>query len=77
MSIKIYAKSFFSVLSSGRTVEKAINLPDGTTAEEAFKAMGISPDEEMIILINQRPSNEKTSLSDTDKFTIIPPVSAA
>ena len=75
--MKIHVKSFFSVLTRGCTTEQILSLPEGSTAVEALKVLAIGPDDDVMILINGKPSNEMTVLSDGDRFTIMPPVSAA
>jgi len=75
--MKIRAKSFFSVLTGGRPVVKSLELPEGATAGDALNELRVGRDIELMILINERPSNENTPLSDGDEFTIMPPVSAA
>jgi molybdopterin converting factor small subunit len=42
-----------------------------------LKELGVGDDVELIILINERPSNENAPLREGDEFTIMPPVSAA
>ena len=75
--MKIQAKSFFSVLRGGRPVVKTLELQEGATAGDALKELGVGDDVELIILINERPSNENAPLREGDEFTIMPPVSAA
>jgi molybdopterin converting factor small subunit len=75
--MKIQFKSYFSVLRGGRPVVKSLELPEGATAGDVLKELGVGEDVELIILINERPSNEKAPLADDDVFTIMPPVSAA
>ena len=75
--MKIQTKSFFSVLRGGRPVVKSLELPEGATAGDALKELGVGDDVELIILINERPSNENAPLADGDDFMIMPPVSAA
>lgn len=76
--MKIKAKSYFSVLRGGsRPVEKFIELPEGATAGDALKKLGVKDDAELMILVNERPSNENAVLTDGDVFMIMPPVSAA
>ena len=75
--MKIYLKTFFTVLSGGRPAEKILDIPEGATAESLLNSLGIKENVELMILINERPSNEKTPLSDGDKVTLMPPVSAA
>ncbi|MBN2298042.1 MAG: MoaD/ThiS family protein [Deltaproteobacteria bacterium] len=75
--MKIMVKSFFPVLRGGRPVAKSLELPEGAIAGDVLKELGIGDDVELIILINERPSNENASLADDDVFTIMPPVSAA
>ncbi len=75
--MKVQAKSFFSVLSGGKPVVRTLDLQEGTTAEEAMKIMKVDFSDGAIILINGRPSNEKSVLSEGDLFVVMPPVSAA
>lgn len=75
--MKIQAKSFFTVLSGGRPAIKTLDLPEGTTAEEIMNEMNVDFSDGVIILINGRPSNEKTVLVEGDDFAVMPPVSAA
>ncbi|HNR50340.1 MAG: hypothetical protein BWZ01_00951 [Deltaproteobacteria bacterium ADurb.BinA179] len=75
--MKIQAKSFFTVLSGGRPTIKVFDMPEGTTAEEVIREMKIDMSDGAIILINGRPSNEKSVLREGDDFAVMPPVSAA
>jgi hypothetical protein len=75
--MKVQSKSFFSVLSGGKPVVRTLDLQEGTTAEEAMKLMKVDFSDGAIILINGRPSNEKSVLSEGDFFVVMPPVSAA
>ncbi len=75
--MKIQAKSFFTVLSGGRPTIKTLDLPEGTTAEDIMNEMNIDFSDGVIVLINGRPSNEKTVLVEGDDFAVMPPVSAA
>jgi len=52
-------------------------MPEGTTAEEVIREMKIDMSDGAIILINGRPSNEKSVLREGDDFAVMPPVSAA
>ena len=75
--MKVLVRSFASVVTTGRVTEKELELPLGATATEVMRALGIGADEEMIVLINQRPSAPESRLAEGDRVTIMPPVSAA
>jgi len=75
--MKIFFKSFLSVITTGRISEKTLELPEGTTAAQALAALGISPEEEILILVNKGICNENKVLYEGDTLTIMPPVSAA
>jgi len=75
--MKVYFKSFFSAFTKGYATEKELSLPEGTTIADVLTEFGMDPEGDIIMLVNGRPLNEKTVLSDNDKLTIMPPVSAA
>ena len=75
--MKVFVRSFASVITTGKITDRVLELPAGATAVDAMKAFGIPSDAEMIILINQRPLSCEALLSDEDKVVLMPPVSAA
>jgi molybdopterin converting factor small subunit len=75
--MKIFVKSFASLITTGRITEKTMELPRATPAGEVLRLLGVGEDEEMIVLVNQRPSPHSTALADGDRVTLMPPVSAA
>ncbi len=75
--MKVFVRSFASVITSGKITDRVLELPAGATAVDAMKALGIPVDAEMIVLINQRPLSPGALLSDDDKVVLMPPVSAA
>ncbi len=75
--MKIQATNYFTLLTKGRPQEGTLTLPEGTTAREAINLIGIPAEEDIMIMINERPSNEHTELKEGDQLTIMPPVSAA
>lgn len=75
--MKITVKSFASLITTGLVTHKNLELPRTATAGDVMRAMGVSLDDEMIVLVNQKPSPPSAPLSDGDKVTLMPPVSAA
>lgn len=75
--MRVFVKSFASVITTGKITERTLELPVGATAVDAMIALGISSDDEMIVLINQRPLALESTLSENDKVVLMPPVSAA
>ncbi|MFY9399237.1 MAG: MoaD/ThiS family protein [Desulfomonilia bacterium] len=75
--MKILARSFFGVLTSKKPAPKLFEVPEGTTAQDIIDQMRVDISEGAIILINGKPSNEQTVLSEGDELSIFPPVSAA
>jgi molybdopterin converting factor small subunit len=75
--MKIQARSFFDVLTSRKPAPRTFEVPEGTTAQDIIDHMRIDVSEGAMILINGKPSNENTVLTEGDEVTIFPPVSAA
>lgn len=75
--MKVKVKSFATVVTVGRITEKTLDLPEGSIAEDAMRALGIADDAEMIVLVNGRPCVPQANLAEGDKVTLMPPVSAA
>jgi len=75
--MRVSVKSFASVIESGRITRRELELPEGARAKDAMAAMGIPPDAEMIVLVNQRPLNLEKALAEGDLVVFMPPVSAA
>ena len=75
--MKVFVRSFAAVVKTGQVLEREQELPAAATAADLMRALGIGADEDMIVLVNQRPSAPEVRLADGDRVTLMPPVSAA
>jgi molybdopterin converting factor small subunit len=75
--MRVFARSFTTVLTTGKITDKVLELPVGATAYDVMKSFGIGGDTEMMVLINQCPLHPDTVLSPDDKVVLMPPVSGA
>lgn len=75
--MQVQVKSFAALITKGKIETKTLTLPAEAKAADAMRMMGINPDDEIMVLINQRPSMPDSPVSDGDKVTLMPPVSAA
>ena len=75
--MRVSVKSFASVIDSGRITRRELDLAEGARARDAMAAMGIPPEAEMIVLVNQRPLTPEAVLAEGDAVVLMPPVSAA
>jgi molybdopterin converting factor small subunit len=75
--MQVQVKSFAALITKGKIENKNLNLPPESKAADVMRMMGIDPDDEIMVLINQRPSMPDSPVSEGDKVTLMPPVSAA
>jgi len=75
--MKIAVKSFMALIRTGKLLETEMLLAPGDTLATVMERLHIDDQEEVILLVNQCPSERERSLKDGDKVVIMPPVSAA
>jgi molybdopterin converting factor small subunit len=75
--MQVQVKSFAALITKGKVEHKTLNMDDKATAADVMRKLGIDPDDEIMVLINQCPSMPESTVSDGDKITLMPPVSAA
>jgi len=75
--MQVQVKSFAALITKGKVEHKTLSMHEQATAADVMRKLGIDPDGEIMVLINQRPSMPDSTVSDGDKVTLMPPVSAA
>jgi len=75
--MRIAVKSFMALIHTGKLLETELLLAPGDTLATVMDRLRIDAQEEVILLVNQCPSERNRPLKDGDKVVIMPPVSAA
>lgn len=60
---------------TGRSMEQALELPEGTTVAEALTAAGVTPGLAMLVSVGGHVRQPSHTLSDGDHLVVVPPVS--
>jgi len=75
--MRITVKSFMALVHTGKLLETELLLAQGDALSTVMDRLRIDEQAEVILLVNQCPSERTRLLKDGDKVVIMPPVSGA
>jgi sulfur carrier protein ThiS len=74
MQIRINLYLTFKERAPGGENSFSMEMPDGSTLDEALESLGISSREPKVALINGRSAASGAELKDGDQLTVFPPM---